>query len=232
MILNEYENKKNSKIGLLIEQLKKQNVENDLKEMKKAKRDRYKKNIKIDIPNFDENTMYTIEIFKFMNKYIDRMSGRIQSFGVIKEGIHLLQIALNSKKSEEQLDIISEASVESVLNKNNDFGNNKQGRKELKISKMKELERSNLYEGDTAMPMMDSHDFINEKKPKAKQIYTLNDDREERKSENEDTQIYNEIDSNDIDQHDDSKSNYGRNSGSVDGLDDSELVNQYLEEEQ
>ena len=40
MILNEYENKKNSKIGLLIEQLKKQNAENELKEIKNQKRER------------------------------------------------------------------------------------------------------------------------------------------------------------------------------------------------
>jgi hypothetical protein len=117
MILNEYENKKNSKIGLLIEQLKKQNAENEIKELKKQKRERYKKNIKIDIPNFDENTMYTIEIFKFMNKFMDKMNEKIQSFGIIKEGVKLLQLALNSKKPEDKLDVISEVSVESVNSK-------------------------------------------------------------------------------------------------------------------
>mmetsp|Transcript_26738 Transcript_26738/g.26634 ORF Transcript_26738/g.26634 Transcript_26738/m.26634 type:complete len:127 (-) Transcript_26738:37-417(-) len=107
MILNEYENKKNSKIGLLIEQLKKQNAENELKEIKRQKRERYKDSLKVNVPNFDESTMYTIEVFKFMNKYIDKMMNRSHNFEIIKEGVKLLQIALNNPNNEE-LDVIPE----------------------------------------------------------------------------------------------------------------------------
>lgn len=113
MILNEYENKKNSKIGLLIEQLKKQNAENELREQKREKRERYKKNIKVDIPSFDESTMYTIEVFKFMNKYIDKMTQNLnKNFEVIREGSQLLQILLNTDPGE--LDVIPEVPPEDL----------------------------------------------------------------------------------------------------------------------
>ena len=61
----------------------------------------------MNIPNFDESTMYTIEVFKFMNKYIDKMIQRSENFEVIKEGVKILQIALNSQNKNE-LDVIPE----------------------------------------------------------------------------------------------------------------------------
>ena len=68
---------------------------------------RYKKGLKVNIPNFDESTMYTIEVFKFMNKYIDKIMNRSHNFEIIKEGVKLLQLALNNQNNNE-LDVIPE----------------------------------------------------------------------------------------------------------------------------
>uniref|UniRef100_A0A7S3JC92 Cyclic nucleotide-binding domain-containing protein n=1 Tax=Euplotes harpa TaxID=151035 RepID=A0A7S3JC92_9SPIT len=166
MVLNEYENKKNSKLGMLIEQLKKQHAENEIKEVKMAKRSEYKRSLgklisehfKENMPNYDESTMYTIEVFKFMNKLIDKLNVRIQTFDIIKEGMRLLHLALNGK-SDDELEVIPEAGQD-----NFDFDYE---------------DETQINEGNTGMPVLDSMDFKNEEK-KSQKIFSLKHNEEEK----------------------------------------------------
>lgn len=163
-----------------------------MKELKRQKKERYKQNIKVDIPHFDESTMYTIEVFKFMNKYIDKMNSRVKNFGIVKEGVKLLQVALNGNVNAE-LDVIPEDPPENL---------------ELTRTRRNDMrdDETRLNEGDTGMAYLESHDYKNpDKATKKPMIYSLKHNEESK-----------------------SVVSVSRNSG--DELNDSELVNQYMNE--
>lgn len=73
--------------------------------MKRLKREKHKKNlsklisnhIKENMPNYDEGTMYTMEVFKFMNKkldiYMNKLNMQTKTFTVIQESLRILHTA-------------------------------------------------------------------------------------------------------------------------------------------